>query len=74
MTANNLLGQTLGPYTIKEILGSGGMAVVYRASQPQGEDVALKVLFPPPGTEAEILTRFEREANTAARLNHLLSL
>jgi serine/threonine protein kinase len=60
VTANNLLGQTLGPYTIKEILGSGGMAVVYQATQSQGEDVALKVLVPPPGTETEILARFER--------------
>ncbi len=70
MTAKNLLGQTLGPYTIESILGSGGMAVVYRAASPHGESIALKVLFPPPGTETEILTRFEREARTAARLNH----
>jgi serine/threonine-protein kinase len=70
VTAKNLLGKTLGPYTIKEILGSGGMAVVYRATGPDGKTVALKVLFPPPGTEAEILVRFEREARTTARLNH----
>lgn len=46
------------------------MAVVYRACNPQGEPVALKILFPPPDVGAEILARFEREARTAARLNH----
>ncbi len=46
------------------------MAVVYRARNAQGEVVALKVLFPPPGAGSEILTRFEREARTAARLRH----
>ena len=70
MTANKLLGQKIGPYTIESILGSGGMAVVYRARTPQDEVAALKVLFPPPDTETEMLTRFEREARTAARLNH----
>lgn len=46
------------------------MAVVYQARNPQGEAVALKVLFPPPHTAAETLARFEREARTVARLNH----
>jgi serine/threonine protein kinase len=70
VTAKELLRQKVGPYYIESILGSGGMAVVYRARTPQDEVVALKVLFPPPGTGKEILTRFEREARTAARLNH----
>ena len=46
------------------------MAVVYRARNAQGQVVALKVLFPPPGAGPESLARFEREARTAARLNH----
>ncbi|MBN1991910.1 MAG: serine/threonine protein kinase [Anaerolineae bacterium] len=70
MTAKDLLGQKIGPYHIESILGSGGMAVVYQARDPENQVIALKVLFPPPGTGAEILTRFEREARTAARLNH----
>lgn len=70
MIAEDLLGHTLGQYRIENILGQGGMAVVYRASNAQGEVVALKVLFPPPGAGAELLARFEREARTAARLRH----
>jgi serine/threonine-protein kinase len=46
------------------------MAVVYHAHHTSGQPVALKVLFPPPGAAAEIRTRFEREAETAARLHH----
>lgn len=70
MNAATLLGQTLGPYHVEAVLGSGGMAVVYHAHHTSGEPVALKVLFPPPGAAAEIRTRFEREAETAARLHH----
>ena len=69
MTPEKLLGQQLGPYQIEAILGSGGMAVVYRARH-QGDAVALKVLFPPPDAAAELRQRFEREARTAARLRH----
>ncbi|MBI1881510.1 MAG: protein kinase, partial [Chloroflexi bacterium] len=70
MITEELLGQTIGPYQIEAILGSGGMAVVYRARDGQGQPVALKVLFPPPGAGAEMLARFEREARTATRLRH----
>lgn len=70
MTAEELLGRSIGPYQIEAILGSGGMAVVYLARHAQGERVALKVLFPPPGADAELLARFEREARTATRLRH----
>lgn len=70
MTAEELLGRSIGPYQIEAILGSGGMAVVYLARHVHGDKVALKVLFPPPGAGAEMLARFEREARTAARLRH----
>ncbi|MBN1217443.1 MAG: serine/threonine-protein kinase PknK [Anaerolineae bacterium] len=70
MTAIDLSGQKLGLYQIEAILGSGGIATVYRARNPQSEVVALKVLAPPPKAGREILARFEREARTAARLNH----
>lgn len=70
MIAEDLLGQRIGPYTIEAILGSGGMAVVYRARHSRGDAVALKVLFPPPGAGKEMRTRFEREARTAMRLRH----
>jgi serine/threonine protein kinase len=59
-------------YSIQDILGRGGMATVYRARHlGLDRDVALKVLPPPPaGTSARDLARFEREARTAARLDH----
>ncbi len=44
--------------------------MVYRAISAGGEPVALKVLFPPPGAGPELLARFQREAQTAQRLEH----
>ena len=70
MTPEKLLGQQVGPYHIDAVLGSGGMSRVYRAHQADGETVALKVFFPPPGADAETHRRFEREIRTVARLNH----
>jgi serine/threonine-protein kinase len=71
MNPEKLLGQQLGPYQIEALLGSGGMAVVYRARRTDnGRTVALKVLSPALGIGAEIRARFEREARTAARLRH----
>ena len=46
------------------------MATVYRARSAQGEVVALKTFFPPPGVGQEMLARFQREAQTAAKLRH----
>src|SRR5262245_12280992 len=40
-------GQRLGRYVIEEAIGSGGMSVVYRATDPGiGRPVAIKVLLP----------------------------
>lgn len=52
-------------------LGHGGMAVVYRAHDPQLErDVAIKVLHPHLARDEESRARFAREARAAARLRH----
>lgn len=66
-----LIGKTLGKYRIVEHLGRGGMAEVYKAYQP-GLDryVAIKVLHSFLATEADFLTRFQREAKVAAMLRH----
>ncbi len=70
MDASQLLHQKIGAYYLEAIVGSGGMAVVYRARHEQHGSVALKVLFPPPNAGADLLARFEREARTVARLRH----
>lgn len=64
-------GRTIGGYRIAEEIGRGGMAVVYRAHQPQLERwVAIKVLHFGEADEAEFLERFRREAKAIAALRH----
>jgi hypothetical protein len=60
-----------GEYEILEELGRGGMAIVFRARERQLErEVALKVLPFSLAFDAEFVERFQREARTAARLEH----
>ncbi len=67
----SLINQRLGRYYIKELLGRGGMAAVYRAVDTVLQrDVALKVLYPQFSDDAALLERFTREAVTAAALEH----
>lgn len=67
----SLLNQRLGRYEIKELLGRGGMAAVYRASDTVLlRDVALKILYPQFSDDASLVQRFQREAVTAASLEH----
>jgi serine/threonine protein kinase len=64
-------GQTIGSYQIAEEIGQGGMAVVYRAYQPQLERwVAIKVLQATGTSGKEFLARFRREARAVAALRH----
>jgi serine/threonine protein kinase len=65
------IGATIGGYTIREEIGRGGMATVYRAHQlSMDRDVALKVLPPELLNQATSLDRFKREASIVARLEH----
>src|SRR3954449_4928617 len=58
-------------YDIVEELGRGGMAMVYRARDRQLErEVAVKVLPFSLAFDAEFVERFQREARTAAQLEH----
>ncbi len=64
-------GTKLGPYEIKDKLGAGGMGEVYRARDTTlGRDVALKVLPQAFAIDADRMTRFQREAQVLASLNH----
>jgi tetratricopeptide (TPR) repeat protein/predicted Ser/Thr protein kinase len=60
----------VGSYRVLELLGRGGMGVVYRAVQDNPpRPVALKVIRPDT-TSADRLHRFEHEAKVLARLQH----
>lgn len=64
-------GRQLGAYRILGELGSGGMAVVYKAVQPALDRlVAIKELRPELVADKQITARFEREATSLATLQH----
>jgi serine/threonine-protein kinase len=59
-----------GRYAIREILGAGGMGVVYRATDTQlQESVAIKTLKPE-AMSAESVERFKQEIRLARRITH----
>ncbi|MCA8925838.1 MAG: serine/threonine protein kinase [Planctomycetes bacterium] len=62
--------QTIGPYTIQDELGRGGMGVVYRALGSDGKAVALKLLLPERGLSPHARRRFEQELEALTRLRH----
>lgn len=60
-----------GRYQIEEIVGVGGMAVVYRARDTiLGRDVALKVLKKEFAEDPDIRKRFSIESRAVAKLSH----
>jgi serine/threonine protein kinase len=67
----DLAGSRLGHYDVIERLGTGGMAVVYRAIQrPLGREVALKALTAALTEDERFIRRFENEARVLAGLDH----
>jgi eukaryotic-like serine/threonine-protein kinase len=64
-------GSTVGPYRIAELIGEGGMGVVYRAEDTRlGRDVALKAIVSPFAGDEQWRARLRREARAAAALAH----
>ncbi len=64
-------GTRLGSYEILAPLGVGGMGEVYRARDSKlHREVALKVIPSRVDSDLATLDRFQREARTAAALNH----
>ena len=60
-----------GGYELLELIGEGGMGVVYRARQiGLDREVAVKLLAAGPWASAEFVERFRREAQNAARMQH----
>lgn len=61
----------LGPYRISGFLGSGGMGIVLKASDPKlDRTIVLKILRPELSADPAALSRFEREARAVAALRH----
>jgi serine/threonine protein kinase len=65
------VGQQLGDYRLEEIIGQGGMGVVYRATQLGLErTVAVKVIAPGLAADDTFRERFQREARMLAHVDH----
>lgn len=63
--------ESLGDFRIIREIGRGGMGIVYEAEQESlGRRVALKVISDPSLASPNVLRRFQREAQAAARLHH----
>ena len=67
-----IIGEQLaGRYQIVGLLGTGGMASVYRGHDLRlGRDVAIKILLPHLAGDPTIAERFDREARSLAALSH----
>ncbi len=66
----DLLG-TLGEYEIQEVIGQGGMGIVFRALDPKlNRIVAIKVMSPLLAINPNARKRFLREAQAAAAVSH----
>lgn len=71
MNLYHLVGTRLGQYELREMLGRGGMGVVYQALQLNlNRTVAIKILTAALASDQEYVARFVREAQTAAALEH----
>jgi serine/threonine protein kinase len=71
-STDSLLGAVIeGKYRIDKLLGEGGMGAVYRVHHlGLRREFALKVLRPELTSHKEVAARFDREAQSAARLDH----
>lgn len=57
-------------FNIHELVGQGGMATVYKATDSQSRCVALKVLSPSLAADPNFLSRFQKEIRLLTKLDH----
>lgn len=70
-TPDRLVGKQIGPCRLLKRLGRGGMGDVYLATHAElGRAVAVKIMSPDLTRNEELVGRFRREAESAARLEH----
>ncbi|WP_169814016.1 protein kinase domain-containing protein [Actinomadura kijaniata] len=62
--------ETIGPYEVLRLLGSGGMGSVHLALDGEGRTVAVKVLHPHIAAESRGLERMEREVAAMRQVRH----
>lgn len=70
MSREDLSGTTIGGYTLRDMVGEGGTAVVYRADHPSHGTVAVKVLREKLRGDKTAVARFLREASYGTRVIH----
>jgi serine/threonine protein kinase len=71
MSSDTRIGSTIAGCRIKELIGRGGMGVVYRAEHLRlGRNVALKILSPELAGNQRFRERFIRESRIAASIDH----
>jgi eukaryotic-like serine/threonine-protein kinase len=65
------VGTDVGGYVIEDVLGQGGMGVVYAATHPLiGKRAAVKVLRPELSTDVRAVERFITEARSVNQIGH----
>ena len=65
------VGSRLGHYQVTALIGEGGIGQVYQATDTKlNRQVVLKILPEAFATDPDRLTRFQREAQVLASLNH----
>ena len=73
MTSNpqELIGRTIGAYTLERLIGQGGFAWVFASRRaPDGKQVAVKLLKPRYGGDPQFEGRFRNESQVASEMSH----